>query len=263
MNPSHVKALLLRYIFLYSRNTFRVCDIFLWPIVELLLWGLTTMYLLKVSNAIPTFITFFLGAIIFWNLLYRAQQAVSVSILEEVWSRNFLNIFVAPVTLGEFLGATFVVGFIQCLFVLAITTVLALYFYSFNVLLVGIMLIPFFFNLLMMGWTLGLITSALVIRYGQAAEILAWALPVLVQPLSAVFYPVSILPPWLQPVALMVPGTHVFEGMRAILNGGQMPPTQLASAFILNFIYLALACLLFKTMFNAARKRGSLTKLGT
>src|SRR4030095_10515977 len=138
------------------------------------------------------------------------------SFLEDVWSRNLLNIFVAPVRISEFVAATYLVGMIQAIIVLIMMSLLAQWFYSFNILTIGLALMPFFVNLLLMGWMIGLVTTALILRFGQSAEVLAWAVPFLVQPLAAVFYPVEVLPPWLQVVSAAIPATHVFEGMRQV-----------------------------------------------
>ncbi len=258
-----IRALMLRYYFLYSKSTFRVLDIFFWPFMDLLVWGFVSMYLLKMGGGVPAFITFLIGAIIFWDILYRAQQAVTVSFLEDVWSRNLLNIFVAPVRISEFVAATYLVGMIQAIIVLVMMSVLALWFYSFNIFTIGVWLAPFFVNLLLMGWVIGLVTTALILRFGQAAEVLAWAVPFLVQPLAAVFYPVEVLPPWLQVVSNAIPATHVFEGMREVLKGTGLSITHLTAAFALNAVYLVAAALFFRHMFNKARMLGLLNKIGT
>jgi ABC-2 type transport system permease protein len=258
-----IRALMLRYFFLYSKSTFRVLDIFFWPFMDLLVWGFVSMYLLKMGGGVPASITFLIGAIIFWDILYRAQQAVTVSFLEDVWSRNLLNIFVAPVRISEFVAATYIVGMIQAIIVLLMMSLLAQWFYSFNILTIGLALMPFFVNLLLMGWMIGLVTTALILRFGQSAEVLAWAVPFLVQPLAAVFYPLDVLPPWLQVVSNAIPATHVFEGMRQVLKGGGLSVYHLVSAFALNAIYLVAGGLFFRFMFDKARKLGLLNKLGT
>lgn len=258
-----IKALILRYTYLYSRNSFRILDIVFWPLMDLLVWGFVSMYLLTIRNGLPYAVLFLIGAIIFWDVLYRSQQAVAVSFLEDVWSRNLLNIFVAPVAVSEFILATYLVGLVQCAIVICLMAGLAYLFYSFNLLTMGLNLIPLFGNLLVMGWSTGLITTALIIRFGQQAEALAWAIPFLIQPLSAVFYPVDILPPWLKPIALLIPATHVFEGMRQILAGSTHTEPYFLKAALLNAAYMIAAGIFFNHMFNEARKRGLLAKLGT
>ena len=263
MSWARIRALVLRYTFLYTRSLPRVAEMFFWPVMDLLVWGLLMVYLQRLPYRVPTALTFLLGGMIFWDILYRAQQAVTLSFLEDIWARNLLNIFVAPVTVGEFIIATWVVGFVKILITVAILAGLAWWLYSFNLFQMGFSLIPLFANLLVMGWAVGMVTTALITRWGQSAEALAWGIPFLIQPLSAVFYPVSVLPHWLQPIALCIPATHVFEGMRQVLNGGRLDPQRLLWAGGLNIVYLIAASLFFRFMFSQARKNGLLAKLGT
>ena len=263
MNWHRVGALILRYTFLYTRSVPRILEMFFWPVMDLLVWGFLTMYLLKAGKAVPSYIKFLIGSMIFWDILYRSQQGVTISFLEDIWARNLLNVFVSPIRVSEFIAATYVVGFIKIIVIVALLTVLAYSLYSFNLLAMGISLIPLFINLLLMGWAIGMMTTALIMRWGQSAEALAWGIPFLIQPVCAVFYPLSILPKWLQPISLVIPATHVFEGMRQVLENNGMPVGHLWAAFGLNLLYLAAGALIFSRMFNVARRKGLLAKLGT
>jgi ABC-2 type transport system permease protein len=264
MNLRIVHALLLRYIFLYTRSPVRMVEMVFWPIVDMLVWGFLTIFLQQsTSGNFPHFITYLLGAMILWDILFRAQQGVAISFLEDVWTRNLLNIFVAPVRTVEYLSATFVVGLLRICVTAVALVVIGWLAYSFNVWVMRWWLIPFFFNLMLFGWSLGMISTALILRWGQAAESLAWAVPFFIQPVVAVFYPLSVLPGWLQPVALAIPATHVFEGMREVMKTGTMSWAPLCWAFALNLVYLALAGGLFAWILNFTRKRGLLTKFST
>ena len=156
---------------------------------------------------------------ILWDVMFRSQQGVAISFLEDVWTRNLLNVFVAPVRPAEYLSAAFCVGFVRIGVTVIILGVLSWALFAFNILGFGWGLILFFANLLLFGWSLGVFSTALIMRYGQAAESFAWAVPFMVQPITAVYYPVSVMPGWLQWVALGLPSTHVFEGMRAVMDG--------------------------------------------
>jgi len=262
MSFTVIRALVLRYWFLYSRSTFRVLDLFYWPMMDLFVWGFLSMYLMRFQHGVPTYVTFLIGAIIFWNVLYRAQQAVTVSFLDDVWSRNLLNIFVAPVRPSDFIAATYLVGLIQCVIVVIVMT-LSAHAYSFDLFKLGAALMPLFANLVFMGWSLGMMTMAMILRYGEMAEPLAWAVPYILQPISAVFYPIDVLPAWLQPLAYASPATYVFEGMRQILRGEPFDSKYLLLAVVLNVAYMGLAALIFRRMFNEARQQGLLSKFGT
>lgn len=263
MNWRRVNALVLRYTYLYTRSVPRVAEMFFWPVMDLLVWGFITVYLLRLGHQLPATVTFLLGSMIFWDILYRAQQAVTISFLEDIWARNLLNIFVSPIRISEFIAATYVVGFVKILITVAILVVLAYTLYSFNLFQMGFSLIPLFVNLLLMGWAVGMVTTALIMRWGQSAEALAWGIPFLIQPVAAVFYPLDVLPRWLQPIALAIPATHVFEGMRQVLRGEGLSAHYVVWAFVLNVVYLAGAAVFFRYTFNVAREKGLLAKLGT
>ncbi len=263
MNWGRVRALALRYTFLYTRSVPRVAEMFFWPVMDLLVWGFLTVYLLRVENRVPAMFTFLLGSMIFWDILYRAQQAVTISFLEDIWARNLLNIFVAPVRVSEFIAATYVVGFVKILITVAVLAGLAWWLYSWNLFQMGVALVPLFANLLLMGWAVGMVTTALIMRWGQSAEALAWGIPFLIQPVSAVFYPLDVLPGWLHPISLSIPATHVFEGMRQVLAGNGLSAYHLGWALGLNLVYLTVAGFFFHWMFGIARQKGLLAKLGT
>jgi len=263
MNWGRVQALVLRYTFLYTRSVPRVLEVFFWPVMDLIVWGLVTQYLETAPFKVPGIIKFLIGAMIFWDILYRAQQGVTLAFLEDIWARNLLNIFVAPVRLSEFVVATYLVGLVRITVIVAVLTGLALMLYSFNLFALGWTLIPLFANLIIMGWAMGMVTTALIMRWGQASEALAWGIPFLVQPFCCAFYPLSTLPQWLQPIALCLPATHVFEGMRAVMAGKGLALSSLLAAFGLNILCLVAAGWFFSFMFDQARQRGLLAKLGT
>jgi ABC-2 type transport system permease protein len=259
-----VSALVLRYLFLYTRNPIRFVELIFWPLVDLLVWGFLTMYLQRQGGGeFPTTITFLLGGMILWDVLFRSQQGVAISFLEDVWTRNLLNVFVAPVRTAEYVAATCLVGVLRVVFTLVILTLVAALAYGFRLTDLGFALIPFLGNLIIFGWFLGMVSTALIMRFGQAAESLAWAVPFFIQPLAAVFYPVSVLPGWLQPLANALPCTPVFEGMRAVLSGQPMPWSLVQSAFVLNLVWGGLAAGFFAANLRYVRKSGLLVKVAT
>jgi ABC-2 type transport system permease protein len=183
--------------------------------------------------------------------------------LEDVWSRNLLNIFVAPIKTIEYVGAAYFMGLAQSTIVMVLLGVVAAVFYSFNLLQLGFSLAFLFANLILMGCWLGLLTTGFILRWGPPAEALAWAVPFLIQPVSGVFYPISILPGWLQPLAYVFPSSYIFEGMRQLVSSGTVAPHYLWCALVLNLVYMALTGLLFRFFLNEARRLGFLAKYAT
>jgi ABC-2 type transport system permease protein len=255
-----VSALLLRHLYLYRRSYIRAGEVFFWPVMNLVLWGFVTAYLQRL--VLPEAVSFLLGGLIFWDVLYRSQMAITLSVTEEVWVKNLLNIFIAPIRIVDFLLATALMGVIRAVANVLILGSLAYVLYAFNLLTMGIALLPFLVSLLLFGWGVGMCTMALMLRFGQAAEALAWGVPFLLQPISAVFYPVDVLPPWLQTVAHLLPSMYIFEGMRLALYTGTVDGSLLLTAFVLNVVYLAGGAGFFGWMLRQAREKGYLSRLG-
>lgn len=262
MKIHRVLALVIRHLYLYKRSVPRLMEVFYWPFLDLVIWGFITTYLTKFKGTLPDFIAFLLGALILWDILFRSQQGLSVSFLEDMWARNLLNIFVSPIRPIEYIFALMLVSIVKLLLASIVMVIFAWLFYSFNIFLLGLSLIPMIVNLVIMGWGLGIITMALILRLGQEAEVLAWAVAFLFQPVSAVFYPVLVLPPFLQTIAQFIPASHIFEGMRIVISGGGFPMHDVLWATALNFIYILTALVFFYWNFSIVRRKGLLARIG-
>ncbi|TKB73321.1 MAG: ABC transporter permease [Nitrospira sp.] len=262
MKFHRIYALVARHLYLYRRSLPRIMEIFYWPFLDLVIWGFITVYLAKFEGQIPGGVTFFIGALILWDILFRSQQGVTISFLEEIWARNLMNLFASPLKPSEFLAATMVMSVFKVLAVSVVMVVCAGLFYSYNIFVIGLWLIPFVLNLVMAGWIIGVLTTALIMRFGQEAEVLAWSMVFLFQPISCVFYPIEVLPGWLQAIAWMNPAAHVFEGMRAVLSTSVSPIVHLAWATGLNLVFLGIVVAVFHWMFEFCREQGLLVRVG-
>ena len=256
--------MLMRYLYLHKRSVSRSLELIFWPVMELLVWGFVSVYIQQTAQgSLAQVIIFLINAIIFWDLLYRSQQGITISFIEDIWTQNIANLLVSPLRIIEWLGATFFYAMIKTFVITGILGTLAYVFYHFNIIGTdGLYLIPFMVNLLIFGWALGIFTSGLLIRWGHAVEALIWGIPFLIQPLSAIYYPLSVLPPWLQVVSKCIPSTYVFEGMRTVIQTGTMPKKFLILALLLNVVYLVLSGLFFWWMFRRSRATGRLGRLG-
>ena len=262
MKLHRILALVARHLYLYRRSPPRIMEIFYWPFLDLVIWGFITLYLTRFQSQVPGFVTFFLGALILWDMLFRSQQGITISFLEELWARNLMNLFASPLKPSEFLAATMVMSIFKVTAVAIVMTLCALLFYSYNVFMIGLWLIPFVLNLVLTGWVIGVFTTSLIMRFGQEAEVLAWSMVFLFQPISCVFYPMEILPGWLKPVAWANPASHIFEGMRAVLGGEGSPSVSLAWAVGLNGLFLVTAVWWFYRTFAYCKDQGLLVRIG-
>lgn len=262
MSGQRVKGVILEHLFHLRRSVEDITDTFFWPTMDIIIWGLMTTYISTLSGVIPQVISFLIGGLILWNIVWRVQQDISIALLRDVWNRNIINLFSTPLAPGEFLAGTILLGLIKIALTMALVTSLAWLLWSFNIFTMGFALIPFFVNLMLFAWSAGIAITGLIIRFGMRIQSFAWSLILLFHPLSAVFYPLDTLPPLLQQVAWYLPTAHVFEGMRQVLANGGFPSMHLAWAIGLNILYLAGSSALFSTLFEQARETGALTSLG-
>jgi ABC-2 type transport system permease protein len=259
---SRILSYTTRHLYLYKRSLPRLMEIFYWPLLDLLIWGFISTYLASFEGALPKFLGFLIGALILWDILFRSQQGLTISFLEDMWSRNLLNLFVSPLSVLEYICSLLVVSLVKLVFSSGMMIVLAWVLYSYNVFELGFYIIPLALNLIIMGWAIGIITTGIILRYGQEAEVLAWGIAFLFQPFSAVFYPVDILPPVVQTITKFIPSAHVFEGMRHVIEYGTFPMEHFLWAVVLNIIYLIAAVMFFYWNFKGVKKAGLLAKVG-
>jgi len=256
MRLNRTGAIVLRQFYLIRGSLSRVLPLFAWVTVDIVVWGFITRYLNSLALSGFNFVPLLLGAVLLWDFLVRVMQGVTMAFFEDVWSRNFLNIFATPLTLWEYLAGlvlssigTSSVGLLVML-VLA-TAAFGLSFFSY-----GVMLIPFLLILFLFAIALGILGSALVLRLGPASEWFVWPIPPLLSPFVGVFYPLSTLPQWMQVISWILPPAYVFEGMRSVLSGGGAPLGGLLCGAGLAVFYVLLACWFFGRMYRHAVRTG-------
>ena len=261
-SPGRVHAMLLRYIYLLRSSWPRTFELIYWPTIQMVLWGFMSQFLMTNSTYVARAFGVLLAAVLLWDVLFRGQLGVSVSFLEEMWARNLGHLFVSPLRPYEWVLSLLAMSFIRVVIGVVPAMLLAIVFYHYSVFSLGLPLIAFFVNLLVMGWALGLAISAIVLRHGLGGESIAWLAVFVLAPVSAVYYPVTTLPAWLQVIAMALPSAHVFEGMRAVMFDGSFPTRHLLIAVALNGVYLAFGAAVFLYAFRGARQRGALLQVG-
>ena len=258
-----VWGLMYRHLALYRRSWPRVLELMYWPVLQMLVWGFVTAWLAGVQNNTASVTAgVLLGGVLLWEVTLRSQMGFAISFLEEIWSRNLGHIFVAPLRPAELVAGLVAMSMVRTAIGVGPAILLAFLLYGFGLWTLGPVLVLYFAALMAMGWAVALGVTALILRHGAGAEALAWGVLFGLAPFSSVFYPVSVLPGWLQPISLAIPATHVFEGMRAALLDGRLAWDHLAYAFVLDLIWLGLAAWLFMAQFQAARVRGALMNIG-
>ena len=261
MSILRIKAVILQSLYNLKHSLEDIVETFFWPFIDVVLWGFITVYLTGLQRGRGSdVVVFLLGGLILWNIVYRAQQDIGFAFLRNVWSRNILNLFSSPLSPWEFMFATMALGLVKILLTLAVVSLAAFAFYSFNIFSLGFYFLPFFVSLILFAWAVGIFITGLIIRFGMRIQAFVWSLVFLIYPISAVFYPVEVLPPFLQKVALLLPTAHIFEGMREVLATGTLSGSNLIWAFSLDIVYMLLAAWFFVIMFEKAREKGKLAK---
>jgi ABC-2 type transport system permease protein len=257
-----VGALIRRHAYLLLKSWPRIVSMAYYPTVTMILWAFVTIYLAPTNNWLRDAPGFFLGAVLLWDVLFRGQLGVSLTFIEEVYSRNLGNLFVAPLALPEFVLGQLAMSVLRTLIGVGGACVFAWLLFEYSIFSLGLPLIAFWVLLMAFGWAIGLAVSGLILRWGLGAEELAWAAIFLFAPVSGVYYPISVLPGWLQAIAAAIPASYVFEGMRAVIVDGVVRTDLLMKALALDVAYVALGALLFAAAVRYARRHGKLLQMG-
>ncbi len=257
-----IGAMMLRYWYLLRSSWPRLLDLVYWPTVQMLTWGFLQYYIAHNAGFFARAGGTFIGAVLLWDILFRGQLGFSISFLEEMWSRNIGNLMMSPLRPFEFIAALMVMSVVRLSIGAVPVTLLAIAFFGFNLYALGLALVAFFFNLMLTSWAIGIFVSGLILRNGMGAENFAWSIMFLFMPLTCVYYPVTTLPVWLQPVAWLLPPTYVFEGMRTLLIHKVFRPDLMLDALGLNAMLFALGATGFLLLLRSARRNGSLMQSG-
>ena len=260
--PHRINAMILRYWYLLMSSWPRLLELLYWPALQIITWGFLQTYIAQNAGFFARAGGTLIGAVILWDILFRGQLGFSISFLEEMWARNLGNLMMSPLKPIEFLIALMVMSLIRLAIGVIPMTGLALFLFHFNFYGIGLPLIVFFCNLIFTSWSVGIFVSGLVLRNGLGAESIVWTLMFGLMPLACIYYPVTVLPQWLQYVAWALPPTYVFEGMRALLIEGVFRADLMIEAFAINVVLFIASFATFLALLKSARRHGSLIQSG-
>ncbi|MBM3208533.1 MAG: hypothetical protein FJZ57_08060 [Chlamydiae bacterium] len=242
----------------YFYNFFRLdqfTELFFWPILDIFLWGITMVWIQTLGSSVAIAVPV-LTALVFWQIVWRSNYEVAVNILNELWARNFVNLFSTPLKPIEWVISLMMLGLSKNLITVFFGSIVIFFLYSINIFDLGAPFFPYAISLVISGWWCGFLSSSIIIYYGQRMQMLAWVAGYIFSPLSAVFYPLNALPSWLQNISKMLPMTHVFEGMRKCYQTGVFSWSDYFESMALNILYLAASIGLFLFMFDKSREKG-------
>ncbi|MFA6609295.1 MAG: ABC transporter permease [Candidatus Omnitrophota bacterium] len=260
MRSSPTFAIVLRQLYLIRGSFSRIFPLFCWAAVDMVLWGFLTRYLNTVASPGFNFIPALLGAVLLWDIFIRIMQGVTMAFFEDVWSRNFLNIFAAPVSVSEYVAGLVLTSIATSVIGIAVMVFIAVGLFKLSLLVYGSMIMPYLLVLFLFGISLGIFGFGLVLRLGPASEWFIWPIPALISPFVGVLYPVSTLPGWMQAVSFLLPPSYVFEGLRTVVSGGAVSGSGLLYAALLAVGYILLAYWFFVRVYKHALRTGLIAR---
>lgn len=263
MIPRHTKALLLRDYYLLKGSPPRLLWLFYWPAMNMLLWGFINAFMSKQSTGVGIVAGVVLSGAILWDVLSRSQFGVLQPFMEEMWARNLGNLFATPIKPVAYGFDLMLLSLARMSIAIVPCIILAYFFFDLWLPSLGLSLIGIAVNLIMTGWWFGFLIVAMLLRFGTSAEWLGWMAAALLSPFVAIYYPVSILPDWLQYVSWCLPPTYVFEAMRALMNDQVARADYLITAFVINVVFLAAGFIVYLRTFDATRRANGLLQMGS
>ena len=262
MNLGKIYALSLRHIYLIKGSFPRIIDLIYWPTIQIFLWGFISKFFTLNSTYYNNTVGIILSAAILYDFLFRSSISYNMMFLEEIWSRNFTNLFIAPIKISEIIAALTFTAIFRTLIGLVPAALLAIPLFGVSIFKIGIPLIFLLLSLYVFGVTLGLLVTSGLIRFGPSFENIAWASLFFLAPLGCIYYPVEILPEWLQYIAKLLPLVYLFEEMRSILIENTINYYAVFKACIISSLYFVLGVIVFYCSYDGAKERGTLINMG-
>jgi ABC-2 type transport system permease protein len=260
MRLTRTTAIVLRQYYLIRGSMSRVLPLFIWVGIDMVLWGFMTKYLNSITDSRYNFVPALLGTVLLWDFFARVMQGVTMAFFEDVWSRNFLNVFATPLSISEYVTGLVLSSILTSTIGLAVMLTISSAFFGLSFFMYGVMFVPFLAVLFLFGIALGIFGSAVVLRLGPAAEWFIWPIPALLSPFAGVFYPLATLPIWMRGISRILPASYVFEGMRRIVAGGSIAGTTLVLGIVLAMIYIGVAAWFFKRQYRHAVRTGLIAR---
>ena len=262
MNWNKIFALSMRHVYLIKGSFPRILDLIYWPTIQIFLWGFISKFFTLNSTFYENTVGIILSAAILYDFLFRSSISYNMMFLEEIWSRNFTNLFIAPIKLSEIIAALTLTAIFRTLIGLVPAALLAIPLFGISIFKIGIPLVFLLLALYIFGVTLGLLVTSGLIRFGPSFENIAWASLFFLAPLGCIYYPIEILPDWLQTISKLLPLVHIFEEMRNILMNEVVNVYQIGKSIIMSLLYFVFGALTFYASYSGAKNRGTLINIG-
>ncbi len=259
ISPERVRAVLLQEVFITGRSVEVLVDLPFWSVVTVVVFGFVTKFLSTVMD--PTIAQYLYMGTLMWEIMRVTQYSMSLGALWNVWSHNFSNMFIAPLSMTEYVVAQMLSAAVKAVVLFGLVSGIAATLFGFNLFSMGFGTLSLtFLTLLWFAYSIGLFILGIIFRLGTRIQALAWGLVLIFQPLTAAFYPLSVMPPPMQTIARLFPPTYAFEAARAALSVPEVNWDWVAVASIENAVYFALAVWFFHYMYRRSRETGQFAR---
>ncbi len=255
MNLTRILTLVRRTFLVTFRGSDPLIDFFYWPLYDIMIWGFTSAWIVKETQNHQLALTI-LASLVLWQAVYRTNLDISFNFLAELWSRNIVNLFVTPLTAGEWMAASMITGALNAWVALGFGSLAVWALYGISIISIGwifpLLAVMLFFS----GWSLGLFTSSLLVTWGGSVQKFVWVMGWFFVPFVGIFYPVESMPWWAQSVAYSLPMTYFFNVLQHYIVEGVFLKKIFVIGTCLSAFYFITATLFFLFLFQASRKRG-------
>jgi len=258
MRAGRAFAVILRHLYLLAGSFSRIVPVFAWVTIDMILWGFIARYISSVS--LPDVGTALLAAVVCWGFFGRVMHGVSTAFFEDVWARNFLNLFTTPLSIAEYMTGLALSSVITSLIALSVLLFLSSWLFDLSLLTHGPAMAVLLLTLFLFGVALGIAGCTLVLRFGPPAEWFIWPIPAVIAPFVGVFYPLGILPDWMRVVGFCLPPSYAFENLRALITGTEVPLASTLPALGLAGLWLVPAGLLFCRVYRDVMRSGVIAR---
>lgn len=255
MKVHRIYSVLLKTFYITRKSPDRMADLFYWSVIDLLIWGLTSSYFTQFAPH-SKILEMILSGFIFWIIVWRGQQEVSINLLEDLWNKNLVNLFVSPFTFSEWIVSFLIVSILKTSMSFLLASAVAALVYKVNVFSYGLYILPFILVLLVSAWGLGFFIAGLILRFGTKVQNLAWSFVTIVAPFSAIYYPLSILPKWAQYLAQILPTSYVFQGIHTLVQTGRFDVQPLLVSAGIALLYLVSSLFFIRASFQKVLQKG-------
>tara|TARA_B100001029_G_C15061575_1_gene459008 strand:- start:350 stop:1141 length:792 start_codon:yes stop_codon:yes gene_type:complete len=257
-----IYGLSLRHVYLIRGSFPRILDLIYWPSVQVFLWGFISKFFTLSSSYYNNTVGVILTAAILYDFLFRSSISYNMMFLEEIWSRNFTNLFIAPIKISEIITALTLTAIIRTLIGLIPAVLISIPLFGVSIFKLGLPLLFLLIALYLFGITLGLLVTSGLLRFGPSFENIAWASLFFLAPLGCIYYPIEILPNWLQITAKTLPLVHIFEEMRNILINQTVSYIDIIISLLISCFYFILGVIIFYISYYGAKQKGTLINIG-